>query len=99
MQTGGFSEVARYLSEHYGRAEDDPITRQQVFQWYKRATLNAAGQPFPREYETDYTAPHGRPRKKFSLFSVLTWTEAGVPAYTKATGKFTGWRHLNEQSS
>src|SRR6266567_1479400 len=45
--TGGFSEIARQLSEHYGVK----VSRTKVYQWYKRKTLNAAGQPFPREAE------------------------------------------------
>ena len=58
MQTGGFSEAAEHLGAHYGQ----PVSRQQVFQWYKRHTRNKAGRPFPREVETDLNAPHGRPR-------------------------------------
>lgn len=80
-----FTRLAELLTEHYR----EHITRQRVYEWWKRETLNAAGQPFPREARADLDAPANRPNRHFHYGEVLAWTEAGVP-----TRYGQGWRHL-----
>lgn len=86
MRVRGFSELARMLNDHYGQGED--VSRQQVYQWWKRGTLNAAGQPFPREAAT-VPAPAHRPNREFDWDRVLAWAEPGIPS---PYGD--GWRKL-----
>lgn len=101
MATGGFSEIARLLNEHYELPEDDGITRQQVYQWWKRETHNAAGQPFPRELYFDPDAITNRPNRFFDLDAVIEWTRPGIPAdphdselWDKQAVRQPGWRQL-----
>lgn len=91
MAAEGFSEIARLLTEHYRLPEDEPVSRMQVFQWWKRETRNAAGHPFPREEYYDPDAPTNRPNRGFDFDKVLAWTEAGVP---DVFGD--GWRQLGQ---
>jgi hypothetical protein len=78
MATGGFSGVARMLSEHFGL--EPPLDRRQVYQWHKRGTRNQAGVPFPEPAHQDMSAPVNRPFKFFDYDEVLRWAEPGVPA-------------------
>jgi hypothetical protein len=80
-----FSKLAERLSEHYGEV----ITRQRVYEWWKRETRNAAGVPFPRETGPVPDAPVNRPSRHFDYGQVLAWTQAGVPARYG-----NGWRQL-----
>lgn len=91
MATGGFSEIARMLNEHYGLPDDEGISRMQVYQWWKRETLNAAGQPFPREVRFDPDAITNRPNRFFDLDHVIAWTDRGVPDMFGD-----GWRRLGQ---
>lgn len=79
MAAEGFSEIARLLSEHYGLTGDDEVSRMQVYQWWKRETLNAAGQRFPRELWYDPDAVTNRPNRSFDIDAVIAWTRPGVP--------------------
>jgi hypothetical protein len=83
-----FSKLAELLSNHYGEI----ITRQRVYEWYKRETRNAAGQPFPREVGNIPHAPVNRPSRNFDYRAVLTWTTHGVPARYG-----NGWRQLGSR--
>jgi hypothetical protein len=101
MATGGFSEIARLLTEHYELPEGEEITRQQVYQWWKRETQNAAGRPFPRELYFDPDAITNRPNRFFDLDSVIAWADAGIPAdphdselWDKEAVSQPGWRYL-----
>jgi hypothetical protein len=83
-----FTALAELLSDHYGEV----ITRQRVYEWWKRETKNAAGEPFPREAESVPDAPVNRPSRHFSYTEVLDWTKAGVPTrYGKS------WRQLGDR--
>lgn len=88
MSVRGFSELARSLNDHYGLAGDAAISRQQVFQWWKRATRNKSGHPFPRETQVLPASAH-RPNREFDLDQVLWWARPGIPA---PHGE--GWRQL-----
>jgi hypothetical protein len=81
----GFTRVAQLLTRHYG----EPVTRQQVYEWWQRGTRNQAGQVFPSGRAI--SAPARRPGRRFSSTEVLAWTEAGVPRQHGA-----GWRQLGE---
>jgi hypothetical protein len=70
-----FSKLAKLLSAYYG----ETITRQRVYEWWKRGTKNAAGQPFPREVRELPGVPVHRPRRHFDVASVVDWCEPGVP--------------------
>lgn len=83
-----FTRLAEMLSEHYG----EQVTRQRVYEWWKRETLNAAGNPFPREVETVPDAPVNRPSRHFDYAAVLAWTQPGVPARYG-----NGWRMLGDR--
>lgn len=80
-----FTKLAELLSAHYG----ETITRQRVYEWWKRETKNAAGQVFPREVRGVPDAPLNRPSRHFDYNQVLTWTTHGVPARYG-----NGWRQL-----
>lgn len=82
-----FSRLAELLSYHYG----ETITRQRVYEWWKRETKNAAGEPFPREVRGVPDAPLNRPSRHFDYATVLSWTSPGVPARYG-----NGWRKLGE---
>ena len=88
MRVRGFSELARMLNEHYGPGEN--VSRQQVYQWWKRATRNKDGQPFPREVLT-IVAPTNRPNREFDWDQVLAWSKPGIPS---PHGE--GWRKLGK---
>lgn len=81
-----FTKAARLLSLQF----DETVTRQRVYEWWKRATRNAAGEPFPREVWT-VPAPTNRPRRHFDYAAVLAWIRPGVPALYGD-----GWRHLGQ---
>jgi hypothetical protein len=83
-----FTALAELLSGHYGEV----ITRQRVYEWWKRETKNEAGQPFPREVSPVPDAPVNRPSRHFSYAQVLAWTVAGVPARYG-----NGWRKLGRE--
>lgn len=83
-----FTKLAELLSAHYG----ETITRQRVYEWWKRETLNAAGKPFPREVGNIPHAPVNRPSRNFDYQQVLMWTAHGVPARYGH-----GWRQLGSQ--
>jgi hypothetical protein len=85
----GFSGVARVLSEHYG----EQVTRQQVYQWWRRKTINADRQPFPRGREL-LDSPANRPSREFSDREVIRWAEPGVPQQHWKKG----WRQLGQGS-
>lgn len=89
MRIRGFSEVARILSEHYG----EPVSRQQVYQWWRRKTLNAKEHPFPRGREI-INAAAKRPSREFSDREVINWAAPGVPQQHWRKG----WRHLGQPS-
>ena len=80
-----FTKLAELLTEHYGEL----VTRQRVYEWWKRETRNANGMPFPREAGSDPDAPANRPNRHFDYGRVLEWTRPGVP---DRYGK--GWRRL-----
>lgn len=91
MRARGFTELAQMLSKRY-RLGDNGISRQQVFQWWKRETKNARGRPFPRGTSVD--APANRPNREFELSEVLSWARPGVP---NPHGR-KGWRVLGKLS-
>ena len=90
MRIRGFSEVARVLSEHYG----EPVSRQQVYQWWRRKTTNANRQPFPRGREIGGAAVK-RPSREFGDREVISWAEPGVPQQHWRKG----WRNLGDHAS
>lgn len=98
MAAEGFSELARLLTEHYRLPEDEGISRMQVYQWWKRETKNAAGQPFPREIFFDPDAITNRPNRIFDVEQVIAWADAGIPADPHDRelwdGESPGWRKL-----
>jgi hypothetical protein len=83
-----FSRLAELLSDYYG----ETITRQRVYEWWKRETRNADGRPFPREVRTVKNAPVNRPSRDFDYAAVLSWTEPGVPNRYGS-----GWRKLGRE--
>lgn len=83
-----FTKLAELLSAHYG----ETVTRQRVYEWYKRETKNAAGQTFPREAGSIPHAPVNRPSRNFDYQQVLEWTKPGVPARYG-----NGWRQLGSR--
>jgi hypothetical protein len=83
-----FTKLADLLSEHYG----ETITRQRVYEWWKRETRNAVGLPFPREKTSVPDAPLNRPSRDFDFTAVLNWTAHGVPARYG-----NGWRQLGSR--
>jgi hypothetical protein len=90
MRIRGFSEVARILSRHYG----EEVSRQQVYQWWRRKTTNASLQPFPRGREITGAAAK-RPSREFSDREVIAWAEPGVPQQHWRKG----WRKLGQPGS
>lgn len=74
---GGFSEVARVLTERFGL--DPPLDRRQVHSWNHRRTLNARGRMFPTPVTSDPDAKPRRPRLLFDTGQVIHWFSAGVP--------------------
>jgi hypothetical protein len=92
MATGGFSEVARQLSERYGQ----PVSRQQVYQWWKRRTLNADGKPFPREAEQGTVPYHKGLAKLIDLDEALAWAKPGVPG-ANGNQRDGRWRKLGAE--
>lgn len=87
MTTGGYTDVAEALSARYGVT----VSRQQVFQWWKRGTRNADGTPFPRGRRKQGVPAH-RPAQQINIEAALAWAMPGVP------GEFgKGWRSLDEQ--
>jgi hypothetical protein len=89
MRLKGFTRVAEALSEHYGEV----VTRQQVYQWWRRKTKNAGGQPFPRGRAIK-DASVKRPSRVFSSDEVIGWAEPGVPQQHWRKG----WRKLGQGS-
>jgi hypothetical protein len=73
---GGYSAVAAYLTALSGKR----ITRQQVYLWNIRRTLNAAGQPPPSPLESSLHARSRQPRLLFDLAAFADWYRAGPPA-------------------
>jgi hypothetical protein len=73
---GGFTDVARELSEHYQL--DPPMKRQQIERWYRRQTRNADGRAFPQPVERG-PLHQRRPYLKWDYGQVLEWTRPGVP--------------------
>jgi hypothetical protein len=90
MRIRGFSEVARVLSEHYG----EKVTRQQVYQWWRRETANQDRQPFPRGRAIRDAAVK-RPSRAFTDDEVIAWAKPGVPQQHWRKG----WRQLGQASS
>ena len=60
---GGFTMAAYALEARYGQ----PFTRQQVYAWHRRATLNG----FPKQ--VDVKGRDGRTRKLLDLAKVVRW--------------------------
>ncbi len=87
----GFTEVAELMSEHYGTK----VSRQQVYQWWKRETYNKAGVKFPVGTPIPEAATN-RPSRRFAMRDVIAWADAGVPVspHAYATGDGDGWRSL-----
>jgi hypothetical protein len=87
----GFTDVAEQLSEHYGTE----VTRQQVFQWWKRETYNKSGRKFPAGILIP-GVPANRPNRIFDMTDVIAWVDGGVPVnpHAYATGDGDGWRTL-----
>lgn len=88
MRLKGFTRVAEALSGHYG----EEITRQQVYQWWRRKTRNAAGQPFPRG--RNIPGASRRPSRAFNSDEVIGWAQPGVPQQHWRKG----WRKLGQLS-
>lgn len=85
----GFSKVAEALSAHYG----EEVSRQQVYQWWRRKTVNQDRQPFPRGRAVKDAADR-RPSRTFSDTEVIDWAKPGVPqAHWRK-----GWRQLGQPS-
>jgi hypothetical protein len=79
MEEGrGYSAMAEMLTEN--TPGDESITKQRVFGWAKRGTLNRAGVPFPSpsKYDSTKTERSGL-RVQFDRDKVLAWYKAGVP--------------------
>jgi hypothetical protein len=83
-----FTKLAAILT----RTSGETVTRQRVYEWWKRGTKNAAGQPFPCEVRTVAGAPARRPGRHFSYDEVLAWLKPGIP-----TQYGTGWRQLGQK--
>lgn len=66
MTHGGYSAVARKLSEVL--RPEVPVSRQQVYEWSKRGTRNAAGTPFPQPGDDG----------RFSFLDVIEWYSTGL---------------------
>jgi hypothetical protein len=89
MRLKGFTRVAGALSEHYG----EEVTRQQVYQWWRRKTQNKDGEPFPRGRSIK-DASNRRPSRAFSSDEVIAWAKPGVPQQHWRKG----WRMLGQGS-
>ena len=79
MTTGGYSDVARELTERFSL--DPPMKRQQVHLWNKRRTVNSLGRAFPspvRDAGQEYN--NRRPRLLFDIDQVASWYSGGVHA-------------------
>jgi hypothetical protein len=85
----GFTAVAEQMSDHYGTK----ISRQQVYQWWKRKTHNKAGVKFPVGTPIPEAATN-RPSRRFVMRDVITWADAGVPVSPHAYATGDGWRSL-----
>jgi hypothetical protein len=77
MTTGGYSAVARYLTQRYD--VEPPVSRGQVYAWNTRRTENQAGQPFPSPVAERTAALRTTARLCFDFEDVARWYEAGVP--------------------
>lgn len=66
MPANGWAAAARAITEAYHL--DPPITRQQVYVWAGRGTINGNGDPFPGA------------RPPLDLAAVVAWYGAGVTA-------------------
>jgi hypothetical protein len=71
---GSFSAVAAFLTERYEISP--PLKRQNVYGWWKRGTLNQAGQRFPVAVKTEKRGP--KTLRWFALGDVSIWYAAGV---------------------
>jgi hypothetical protein len=74
MSVRGFSNAARALSEHYG----ETVSRQQVYQWWRRRTVNKDRQPFPRGRSIK-AASAKRPSRTFTERELIEWARPGIP--------------------
>jgi hypothetical protein len=83
MSTGGFAAVAGYLTERFGL--EPPLSRQQVYAWNKRRTVNRDGRMFPSPVAAG---------PEFSLDEVDSWYAAGPPAFLGD-----GWETPAERNS
>lgn len=70
---GGYSVVARVMSEVYREWRPDGYRRQQVHMWWVRRNRNG----FPEKHEVNLK---GRSRMLLSVPEVLDWFEGYVPS-------------------
>lgn len=61
-------------------APEEPVTRQQVYAWHTRKTVNASGTPFPEPVRTvpEAERKQGQPSVFFSTREVIRWLEEGM---------------------
>lgn len=76
---GGHAVIATVLNERLSWPDDRQVTRQQVYVWVKRATLNMAGEP-PPDPVKDITGPkRTTPGRVWDTRAWIGWAISGVP--------------------
>jgi hypothetical protein len=71
---GSFAATAAFLNDRY--SPDPPLKRQHIHNWWKRGTVNKAGQPFPQPVRESRRGP--KTVREFALGDVSIWYSAGV---------------------
>lgn len=83
----GFQVLADILTEKYN--VDPPLDRRRIRDWWKRGTVNAAGEHFPQPVKTTRKDPDsGRAYQWFDIKAVDDWFVRGVPGPRRKGWKF-----------
>lgn len=77
VMNGGYATVAGVLNQRFN--PQPPVTRSKVYHWYKRGTLNHAGDRPPEPVERHTDPPRTQPRLIFDTEHWVTWFAAGIP--------------------